>query len=124
MVKLVLRSIFMTVINLKEEVHMIVARWSIDAKFGHKPVVIDSLSKWQSSIGSKIGWEGKCRILTGSIGVLESTVISEVTLENLAELSESWDKLAALDDHQQWSVELEPHIVSGSMKWEIYRIAQ
>ncbi|ABV36091.1 conserved hypothetical protein [Shewanella sediminis HAW-EB3] len=103
---------------------MIVARWSIDAKFGHKPAVIDSLSKWQNIFGAQIGWEGKCRILTGSVGALESTVISEITLDNLAELSESWDKLAELDGHKQWSIELEPHIVSGTMKWDVYRIVE
>jgi len=103
---------------------MIVARWSIDAKFGHKPELINSLSKWQNSFGTQIGWDGKCRILTGSVGALESTVISEITLDSLAELSESWDKLAELDGHKEWSIELEPHVVSGSMKWEVYRIVE
>jgi len=108
----------------RNEVRMIVARWSIDAKFGHKSDVIDSLSKWQSNFGTQIGWDGKCRILTGSVGALESTVISEITLDSLAELSDSWDKLEKLDGHKAWSIELEPHVVSGSMKWEVYRIVE
>tara|TARA_B110000238_G_C16060724_1_gene410348 strand:- start:752 stop:1063 length:312 start_codon:yes stop_codon:yes gene_type:complete len=103
---------------------MIVACWSIDAKFGHKSDLIDSLSKWQNSFGTQIGWKGKCRILTGSIGALESTVISEITLDNLSELNESWDKLAKLNEHKKWSVELEPHVVSGSMKWEVFHIVE
>ena len=103
---------------------MIVARWSIDAKFGHKPAVVDSLSKWQKSFGAQIGWNGKSRIITGSVGALESTVISEITLENLAELSDSWDMLGKLEGHKEWSIKLEPHVVSGSMKWEVFHIVE
>ena len=103
---------------------MIVARWSIDAKFGHKPDVIESLSKWQKQFGAEIGWDGKWRMLTGSVGALESTIITELTLNSISELSESWDKLGQLDGHKQWSRDLEPHIVSGSMKWEVFRIVE
>ena len=102
---------------------MLVARWSIDAKFGHKPKVTDSLLTWYRDIGSQIGWtEGKFRVLTGSVGVLESTIISEVMVESLAELNEAWDKLGEIEAHKEWSLDLEPHVVSGSHKWEIYRL--
>lgn len=102
---------------------MIVARWSIDARFGHKQSVIDSLKKWLKEIGSQIGWtEDKVRLLTGSVGALESTVQSEVVLKDLAELSASWEKLATLDAHKQWGKDIEPYVVSGTPRWEIYRI--
>ena len=58
---------------------MMIARWQIEARFGHKQTVIDSLKKWSAEIGVQIGWtEDKVRILTGSIGALESTVQTEV----------------------------------------------
>jgi len=100
---------------------MIVARWSIEARFGHKQTVIDSMIKWQKEIGSTIGWTD-VRLLTGSVGARESTVQSEVVLNDLAELNASWDKLANIEAHKQWSKGLEPYIVSGTPRWEIFRI--
>lgn len=100
---------------------MIVARWSIDARFGYKQAVIDAMTKWQKEIGDTIGWT-EVRLLTGSIGARESTVQSEVYLKDLAELNAAWDKLATIEAHKQWSKDLEPYIVSGTPRWEIFRI--
>ncbi|HVL75262.1 MAG TPA: hypothetical protein VM406_04540 [Noviherbaspirillum sp.] len=100
---------------------MIIARWSIDARFGHKQAVIDSMIRWQKEIGTQIGWN-EMRLLTGSVGARESTVQSEVRLNSLAELSEAWDKLGTIDAHKQWSKELEPNIVSGTPRWEVFRV--
>ena len=62
------------------------------------------------------------RILSGSIGGRESTVQSEHVIENLTELNRIWDKLAALPEHQKWGKELEPFVVSGTNRWEVYRL--
>lgn len=102
---------------------MIVARWHIDARFGHKQTVLDSLKAWCETIGTQIGWtEDKVRITTGSVGALESTVELEVTLEDLSELNESWSKLGTIQAHKQWSIDVEPHIVSGTPKWDIFSV--
>jgi hypothetical protein len=46
----------------------------IDARFGHKQAVIESLKKWLRTIGAQIGWtENKVRIATGSMGACETT---------------------------------------------------
>lgn len=104
---------------------MMIARWSIEAKFGHKPEVVSQMKKWVAEIGSQIGWTSdKVRLLNGSIGVLESTIQSEVLIKDLAELSAAWDKLAKIDSHSDWSKELEPHIVSGTQRWEIFRVIE
>lgn len=100
---------------------MILARWSIDARFGHKQTVIDFMIKWQKEIGSTIGWN-EARILTGSVGARESTIQAEILLNDLAALSASWDQLAANEAHKQWGKDLEPYIVSGTPRWEIFRI--
>ena len=48
---------------------MFVARWQIDARFGHKQDVIDIARRWLSEIGSKAGTDKMdVKILTGSIG--------------------------------------------------------
>ena len=102
---------------------MMIARWSLDARFGHKQEVIASLKKWNETFGKEIGWTAaNTRILSGSVGVAESKVISEIVIDDLAALNASWQKLATLDGHAEWSRELEAHVVSGSNRWEIFRI--
>ncbi len=102
---------------------MMIARWSIDAKFGHKQAVVDSMKRWLRDIGPQAGVDAqRARLLTGSVGALEATVVSEHEIDDLAELDRVWGKLATLPAHQQWSKELEPNVVSGTSRWEIYRL--
>jgi len=102
---------------------MIIARWHIGARFGHKQTVIDSLKKWCDDIGSQIGWTSdKIRIATASIGASEATVELEIQLEDLAALNSSWAKLGTIDTHAAWSKEIEPYVVSGSTGWEVCRV--
>lgn len=102
---------------------MMIARWQIEARFGHKQTVIDLFKRWDAEIGSQIGWTAdKTRLLTGSIGALESTLQSEVQIQDLAELGNSWDKLGSIEAHRQWSKDIEPYIVSGTPHWQIFRV--
>lgn len=103
---------------------MMIARWQIDARFGHKGEVIASVKWWGKEIGSQLGWTSeRMRILEGSIGARESTVVTEVEVDDLADLNRAWSKLATIEAHRTWSKELEPKVVSGSTRWEVYRIA-
>ena len=100
-----------------------IARWSIDAKFGHKQNVVDALKRWMRDIGPQAGFnDERTRLLTGSVGALEATVQAEHVIEDLAELNRVWDKLATIPAHQQWGRELEPFVVSGTSRWEIFRV--
>jgi hypothetical protein len=102
---------------------MLIARWHIDARFGHKQAVIDSLKSWARDIGEQIGWRAdQLRLTTGSIGALESTIEVEVTLTDLTQLNAAWEKLGTVEAHKQWSKNLEPHVVSGTQRWEVLRI--
>ena len=102
---------------------MMIARWHIDARFGHKQTVLDAVKLWGQEIGSQIGWTpDKVRITTGSVGALESTVELEVRIEDLSELDQAWKKLGTLEAHRKWSKDLEPNIVSATPRWEIYRL--
>lgn len=102
---------------------MMVARWSIDAKFGYKQNVLDLLQRWMRDIAPQAGFTAdKMRLLTGSIGALEATIQSEHLIEDLVELNQAWEKLAAIAAHKQWSKDLEPYVVSGTNRWEIYRL--
>jgi hypothetical protein len=102
---------------------MMIARWHIDARFGHKQLLIESLKKWHRTIGVQVGWtEDKVRIATGSVGALESSVEVDVTINDLAELNSSWEKLGKIAAHKEWSKEIEPYVVSGTPRWEVLRI--
>ncbi len=102
---------------------MMIARWHIEARFGHKQTVIDLIKRWDVEIGSQIGWTGdKVRYVTGSIGALESTVETEIMVADLTELNNSFEKLGAIEAHKAWSKELEPYIVSGTPHWQIFRV--
>ncbi len=102
---------------------MMIARFQIDARFGHKQAVIDATRKWFDEIGTQIGWpREKVRLLSGSVGALESTVVVEVAVADLAELNAAWDKLATIEAHKQWGRDLEPLVVSGTNRWEIFRV--
>jgi hypothetical protein len=102
---------------------MFIARWQIDARFGHKQKVVDMLRRWAREIGPEAGWpEGKGRILSGSIGVAEATVEHNYSVEDLAELDRVWAKLGTMEAHRKWGTELEPYIVSGSSRWTVFRV--
>ncbi len=102
---------------------MMIARWQIEARFGHKQTVIDLLKRWDVEIGSQVGWTGdKIRHVSGAIGALESTVETEIEIADLTELNNSFEKLGAIEAHKAWSKELEPYIVSGTPHWQIFRV--
>ena len=104
---------------------MMVARWSIVAKFGYKQDLLALMKRWMDEIGPQVGYSrDKLRLVTGSIGAPESTIQSEVVVNDLQELNASWDKLAKIPAHVQWGKEIEPYVVSGSSLWNIYRIVE
>lgn len=104
---------------------MMIARWSIDAKFGFKQNAIELMQRWEREIGSQAGLtRDKTRLITGSIGALEATIQSEILVKDLAELNQIWEKLGAIAAHKQWSKDLEPFVVSGTNRWEVYRVLE
>jgi len=102
---------------------MFIARWSIDARFGHKPAVLDAIKAWHREVGAQVGWSlDKVRIASGSIGARESRIEVDILVEDLAALEAAWAKLATLDAHKAWSAKLDLDVVSGSTRWEILRV--
>lgn len=102
---------------------MMLARWSINARFGYKQNVVEAMQGWLREIAPQAGFAPeRTRLLTGSIGTLEATVQAEHLIEDLAELQKAWDQLATLDAHKQWGKDLEPFVVSGTSRWEILRL--
>src|SRR5258708_40174567 len=101
---------------------MFVARWQIDARFGHKQTVIDLLRKWEREVGTKAGTDKMAfKILTGSIGAREATVEANHAVESIAQLEQFFTAIGNNDAHRQWGRDLEPYVVSGSAVWTIHR---
>jgi hypothetical protein len=102
---------------------MFVARWQIDARFGHKQNVIDLGQRWLREVGSKAGTDKMdVKVLTGSIGAREATVEINHTVGSLAELDRFFETIGKDEAHKAWGKELEPHVVSGSAVWTIHRV--
>jgi hypothetical protein len=102
---------------------MFVARWQIDARFGHKQAVLDLMRHWLKEIGAKAGTDKMdVKLLTGSVGAREATIEVNYTVGSLAELEHFFDTIGKIEAHKQWSKDLAPHVVSGSAVWTIYRV--
>jgi len=102
---------------------MLIARWQIDARFGHKQAALDLLREWERDIGPKVGLaQLEFMLLTGSVGAREATIEADHKVPNLAALDAFFDAIAALPEHAAWGKKLEPHVVSGSSRWEIFRL--
>lgn len=104
---------------------MFVARWKIDARFGHKQSAIGLMRQWEREIGPQAGTDKMAmQILTGSIGAREATIEVNHQVESLAQLEDFFAKLSKIDAHAQWGKQLEPLVVSGSSCWKIYRAVE
>jgi hypothetical protein len=71
---------------------MIVARWHVNARFGHKQELINELKRWWSTMERRSA-RPSTHIMTGSIGAAESLVTDDVRCRDLAELHQQWDAL-------------------------------
>jgi hypothetical protein len=102
---------------------MFVARWSVDVRFGHREEFLRLQKKWLDEVGSKAGFDkAAARVLNGSIGAAESRWEMEMKVASLDALEKHWERMKSVPYHAQFARELEPHIVSGSNRWEILRI--
>jgi hypothetical protein len=100
---------------------MFIARWYCHARFGKKQELIERIRNWWDTIGNEIG-QTDYAVYTGSIGPAEALVTVDVRVESLADLDEQWTRLAKRSDHQNFGVEIEPLVVSGSTRWEVLRV--
>lgn len=102
---------------------MFSARWQIDAKFGYKQTVIDLVRRWEKEVGPHVDLEKlEFKIMTGSVGPREATIETHHTVDSLARLEQFFASIGKLDAHKQWGKDMEPHVVSGSSRWQIFRV--
>jgi len=102
---------------------MLIARWSCEAKFGMKGEALALLKEWQEQIGAQVGMEAKrLRTITGSVGAKEALIEDEFEIDNLTQLDEFFSKIARVKMHADWGKKMSEVIVSGSTKWDVYRV--
>ena len=102
---------------------MMLARWQFQARFGHKNEAINLLKEWNEQIGAQTDFDiTRSRILTGSIGASEALVEMETEIAELDDLQKFFDKIAAISMHRDWGKKMSEVVVSGSTRWEVFRI--
>ena len=100
-----------------------VARWQFTAKFGRKKEALDLIKEWNSEIGSQTNIDmSKSRIITGSVGTSEGLVENEMEIDDLKALDDFFAKIASIQMHSEWGPKMGEVIVSGSTRWEIFRV--
>ena len=106
-----------------ENLKMLIAQWTCEAKFGHKNEVLALHKEWEEQIGSQTDIDlSKVRTLTGSVGAKEAIIQSEMEIANLAELDAFFDKIASIQMHADWGKKFSEVVVSGSTYWAAYRV--
>ena len=102
---------------------MIIARWQFTAKFGRKQEAIDLIKEWNQEIGAQTNVDmSKQRIVTGSVGASEGLVETEMEIKDLEALDNFFSKIASIQMHSEWGPKMGEVIVSGSTRWEVFRI--
>jgi len=102
---------------------MFIARWQIDARFGHKKEALDLMREWEREIGARAGVDpSRSLVATGAIGVRDATIENSLMVESLAELERLFEAIAKIPAHAEWADKLEPHVVSGTSRWSILRV--
>lgn len=102
---------------------MMIARWQFTAKFGCKQEAIALIKEWNEQIGAQTNIDmSRVRITSGSVGVSEGLVENEMEIEDLGSLDDFFTKIASIQMHSEWGPKMGEVIVSGSTRWEVFRV--
>ena len=58
----------------------------------------------------------------GKVGVSEGLVENELEIDGLDDLQQFFDKIATVEMHKDWGKKMGEVIVSGSTRWDIFRV--
>jgi hypothetical protein len=104
---------------------MFIARWQFTAHSGKLDQCLSLLRQWEIDVGTNIGWRpGSIRIVTGFIGAAEGEVEFETHFDELDDLQSAWKSMAKHEGHKAFTKKLEPLMISGTSRWNIYRKAE
>jgi hypothetical protein len=97
--------------TIRQSIGTATAKQALSQRHDSVPYHVGSLI-WNSKLPSNV-------IISTS---LESTVEIDLTIQDLAELHASWQKLGTIAAHKEWSREIESYIASGTPRWDVFRI--
>ena len=102
---------------------MMIARWSVEARFGRKSEALGLLQEWFEQIGSQTEVDlSTMRTLNGSVGAGEGTIEAEFEIRGLGDLQDFFNKIATIKMHAEWGPKMGDVIVSGTANWTVYRL--
>ena len=99
---------------------MFIARWQIDARFGHKQAALELLRKWEREIGPQgraaPRWSSAPHRVDRRPGGDDRGQPQGPDPRRPRGLSSTSSPRSPT--HAAWGKELEPHVVSGTSRWE------
>lgn len=104
---------------------MMIARWHVHAKFGHKSEVIAFMKEWDREVAVQTNIDAsKIRYYSGNVGVREAEIQTEFQIEGLGDLDDFFKKIATVEIHADWGRKMSDYVVSGSSYWEVLHIVE
>jgi hypothetical protein len=100
---------------------MFLVRSVSQAQAGRREEAVTLMKSFASESRKEVGMP-EARILTGSIGPADSTVVMETVVESLAQFEQSLDKTNKWPGMAKYGPKFAELFVAGSHHFEIYRI--
>jgi len=100
---------------------MFLIRSIAQAQSGKRDDAAALLKAFHAETQKELG-QADARILTGSVGPTDSTVVSESVVKSLAEFEQGLDKVNKWSGMQRYGQKFAELFISGSHRFEIYRI--
>ena len=92
------------------------------AKPGRRDETIGVIREFYAVMEKNLGRSLEPRIVTGSIGVSDSVIETEIRVESLAEFEESLKQSNAMPELGGFMQKMSELMVPGSNRFEIYRL--
>ena len=102
----------------------LVARWSVDAKYGSKRAALLLLQEWLAGPAASAGLAAdRARLLACTIGGTESRCELELAFDSLSELESFWASLPP-KEHSEWQLRFAACVVDASPSWTVLRVME
>jgi sugar phosphate isomerase/epimerase len=92
------------------------------AQSGRRDEAVALMKSLSAETAKELG-QPEARILTGSVGIADSTVVMERVVKSLAEFEEHLDKMNKWPGMAKYGPKFGELFISGSHHFEIYRVA-
>lgn len=95
----------------------VVARWSVDARFGRKGDALELLKEWASAVAPPAA--APPRLRAAALGAPESRLELELEFTSLADLERFFAELP-FAAHKEWGGRFAEVVIDGTPRWEVF----